>query len=707
MTTTMEPCVSLTTGTLGPDLRVNYAYGMVLGLDEFLQEQLHNLSKDYLHERALHGYGTLSGLHVQTAKVADADDYTVSVTTGIGVDQWGREIVIRCDQCLRLSAWLAAQEQAQPGIIAHHLDGGPPVKPTLRAKPGIKKVAAGRDVRPVDEAPIGENGTLTVYVVAKYAECTDNLVPLPGQPCSSSDQTMVPSRIRDAWDVELVWERPKMPRWDSDRRLARLLGSVQVVAGLPEADSDEAAISTAVLGLADLADDGPADLDPAGPTAGGAWKLPAETAAAALDRIFTVWVTQVRPGLVPDLIDPEADSDPDILLSTITFTPVSPFDPAAPRIASCEDPDDEGRPYLLATELIQELRWLSGGGDAPTPPAVVAKPPISLVTMAASSDAAGLTTIDAWFHAGTGVRLPKTVPVTAEDGNTADFLTRAIDPDGSGFAEVWKLISPDAGIMAEDGLQVSVLFAATELLVGDAATTLANLEAPGAAPWLDQDATGDVTAYAEVQRTPLTVEQPPATEEPPQRETVPFVTITNTYNSDGQLSIELWFHIEPRRERDDAVAVRPAIKLFDDTNGQELGININGPAPYDENVWSVILEDPAAAGREHPAYLRWLFLTEDFVIKSAQDGEISLADWIEKSDFRYLGEDRNDRLIVDFSRAVVVGRKIQSPDGDVHVEPAQPFFPMETPIREVITRKAPTRKAPTRKAPARKAGGNR
>ena len=298
---TLSPCVSLTSGTLSPDERVNYAYGMVLGLDEFLQEQLHNLSKDYLHERALHGYGTASGLRVAVTPVEGAADFQVSVGTGIAVDQWGREIVITCDQCARLGAWLGAQEQAGQQIPAANLD---------------------------------PSGVVTVYVTAAYAECLDDMVPLPGQPCSSSDKTMVPSRIRDAWDVELSFSRPAMPRWDTDRRLARLLGSVNVVPGLPESSSDEAAIADAVRALATVAPEGPDGATGLDPAPGTTYQLPAESTAAALDRILTVWVTEVRPGLAastdasgvaeppaPDLITPT--TDPRILLSTIRFTPAS------------------------------------------------------------------------------------------------------------------------------------------------------------------------------------------------------------------------------------------------------------------------------------------------------------------------------------------------------------------------------------------------
>ena len=87
-TSAIGPCVSLATGTLSPDQRVNYAYGMVLGLDEFLQEQLHTLAKDYLHERALHGFGTVFGMAVATAPVDGAPDFQISVTTGMANDQF-------------------------------------------------------------------------------------------------------------------------------------------------------------------------------------------------------------------------------------------------------------------------------------------------------------------------------------------------------------------------------------------------------------------------------------------------------------------------------------------------------------------------------------------------------------------------------------------------------------------------------------------
>jgi hypothetical protein len=326
--TVTENCVSITTGTLSADKRVDYSFDMVLGLAEFQQEQHYFLEKAYLHERALHGYGTVYGLQVLTAQAADDPaDYVVTVMPGMAIDQWGREVVVRSAQCARLGQWLAAMEQSDPGGTALHT---------------------------------GVSGELTVYGVMKYAECEDDLVPLPGQPCSSSAQTSVPSRIRDAWDIELQWTPPPMPAWDADRQLARLLRAVQVVPGLDPALSSEAEITEAVLLLGDpVSGTGPivpvTPLSPSdSPSGPAAWRLPAETASEALDRIYTAWVTRVRPLLAPALTQPAEPPDPFILLAAIDFT-IGPPSAAAqhPVIARCAAPDDEGRPYVLHTRLMQ------------------------------------------------------------------------------------------------------------------------------------------------------------------------------------------------------------------------------------------------------------------------------------------------------------------------------------------------------------------
>ncbi len=576
--TTSQPCVSPGTGTLSPDLRVFYQYGMVLGLDDFLQEQTHNLGLDYHHERALHGYGTVYGLHV-TATPSDAGDVTVTVEPGMAVDQWGREVTVPSAQCARLGAWLAAQEEASPGAIAAHLD---------------------------------DSGELVVYITIAYAECPDDLVPLPGQPCSTSAQAQVPSRLRDAWDIELAWAIPKMPAWDAVRQLAGLLNSVQIVPGLDPSLSSEPAIIEAVLALPAL---GTPSGSPPGP---GPYQLPAGTADDAFDRILTAWVTQVRPQLAPDLTAPDPAWDPSILLCAITLTPQMPFSTANPVISSHSDPDDSGRPYLLHTGLIQELRLGSGGGAPPAQEAV---------TLSATADAGGVPTLTAWFHLGVPVELPGAVQVADENGQEVTFTATAAS--GTPFAQVWTL-TPQGSMTVADGDQLAVTFPGTQVLVGNSASTLA--AALAGQGFLGTTSSGDLTAYTAV-RVLCPASAPFVT--------VTFVPVDNAY-------LELWFHLQPAGLAENVVMVSPAVQVVNDLTGAVLFPPSGGsqtPTPTtQQNIWMI----PASAlPGDSPPYLRVVVDTGASTV-STPSGQMTLAQWIATSGIRYVGWE--DPTIVSFTR---------------------------------------------------------
>jgi hypothetical protein len=649
--TVTEPCVSLTTGTLSPDLRVNYAYGMVLGLDEFLQEQLHRLDKDYLHQRALHGYGAVYGLQVTTEPTSDGSpDFTVTVAPGMAIDQHGREVVVRSAQCARLGAWLAAQEQAHPGTVASHL---------------------------------GVSGELTVYVVASYASCLDNLVPLPGQPCSSSDQTPVASRIRDAWDVDLRWEPPPMPRWDTDRRLARLLDSVQIVAGLDHTLSDEQGLVDAVLALAAEASEGPSDLGPppGSPSGPVTYQLPADLAAEALDRIFTVWVTQVRPLLEPDLTAPADEWDPAVLLASIIFTPTSPFQAGSPSIESCDDPDDAGRPYLLHTQLLQELHRLTE--------AVVETPstPVELATLAPSLDPNGILRLHAWFHLDRPVSLTTPIQVVSESGIAMSFAPSATDTNGNpvAFAQLWTLTAPSA-FAVHDGEQLQATFGATTVLVGDPSTTLGDVQTVEGLRFLDATEMGDVVAYATV-RVPPAIPAPVAS--------VEFVTITSAALEEKRLRFELWFHPQSRGPQDNVFAIKPTLEAFDEITGNPLKVLSLVQDTVYPNVWLLTTEAPQNA-RPFPAYVRFLFLTREFVLDSQIIGQLSLADWITKEHIEFIGWDRDKAVIVAFNRVgpaiTHLGPGVIDLHGLAQLGPA----PAEPTRRATRTRSTTPRKPPGR-----------
>ena len=103
----MSECTStsLVQDALDPFKRVNYTMGLVLGVDEFTQEQTYLLERDRLHNRALHGYGTVHGLQVTVPP--EAAEPMVMVTAGMAVDPQGQHICVPADQCARLNDWLA------------------------------------------------------------------------------------------------------------------------------------------------------------------------------------------------------------------------------------------------------------------------------------------------------------------------------------------------------------------------------------------------------------------------------------------------------------------------------------------------------------------------------------------------------------------------------------------------------------------------
>ena len=71
--------------------RNSFAYGMVLGLEDFQQEFSYFYDRMKLHNRMLHGYGTVTGLEVS----AEEDAATgILVNAGMAIDSEGNEIIL-------------------------------------------------------------------------------------------------------------------------------------------------------------------------------------------------------------------------------------------------------------------------------------------------------------------------------------------------------------------------------------------------------------------------------------------------------------------------------------------------------------------------------------------------------------------------------------------------------------------------------------
>ena len=82
----------------GRPRRVNYSVGMLLSASDFEAEQEYHRQMRYLHNRLLHGYGTVAGLDVAV------EGTTVHVSPGFALDALGREIVVTEQMSLCLDA---------------------------------------------------------------------------------------------------------------------------------------------------------------------------------------------------------------------------------------------------------------------------------------------------------------------------------------------------------------------------------------------------------------------------------------------------------------------------------------------------------------------------------------------------------------------------------------------------------------------------
>lgn len=147
-----------------PFMRLRYAYGQLLGAEDFTTEQRYFLLRSRLHNAALHGYGTAWGLAVKHQQ--DATTLTLTCETGLAIDALGREVYVPQKVCLDVTGLADTRFWAD-----------------LAAPPGA----------PAD-SPMRR-----VYVVLRYRACLTDNAPAITQPCSDADAALAPSRIVDGY----------------------------------------------------------------------------------------------------------------------------------------------------------------------------------------------------------------------------------------------------------------------------------------------------------------------------------------------------------------------------------------------------------------------------------------------------------------------------------------------------------------------------
>lgn len=327
------------TAPTAPNKRVNYTFGMVLGVDDFRQEQEHFEWKHRLSNLLLHGSGTVCGLKV-TREVVGADA-EVRIAPGFAVSPHGRWIWLERPLCARLGEWIAKTRGEQ----------SPPPGP----------------------------GQHTAYVKLCYAECPTDVVPIAGAPCATEEDTRAASRVLETARAEFSWERPDRHAEWHHRAFGELLGRVEIVGGTLSPDDSERLLE-AVRDLGRVNTTSPPTSPPqdcrdpehhplpapASPPVSpdtGRFPLSEDTACDTIRQALTIWVTEVCPHMQGHLDECQKE-DECVLLACLRFE----IDGAGLLVVGSVRVEDCDRPVIVSDRLKQELFCLvgRGGGSAGT-----------------------------------------------------------------------------------------------------------------------------------------------------------------------------------------------------------------------------------------------------------------------------------------------------------------------------------------------------
>lgn len=456
---------ALSQETLDPTKRVFYSTGLVLGVDEFMQQDLYFVERNRLHNRSLHGYGTVCGLGVsQRSSTAGPE---IVVTPGIAVNPQGQEIRVPMAQCARIDAWLARNRDQ--------------LEASLGSLPGSQ---------------------VALNVVLCYRTCETDLVPIPGEPCRTQEDSMAPSRLADDFQLALVVADPGSPDQVEEiitRRFGDLLGRIRLsnTGGTLGAAEMVQLVKDLLneLPAGSLPDSAPMPSLPADDTP---LLLHPSQAEAILRQMFRVWVTEVRPALL-SCGKNCAGGPPDetcVLLARLEFE-VAEGGGGNLQVVTGGAPepvtiDETQRPYLLHTRLLQE--WLLCGRSTPM---------IEEATRTfASLFWLNPTTIRAWVHHPVLLDIPTaavTVNVEDSSGGTPPQLT-AISSSSLPGVNVFDLLL-DAPLV--DDSRVTVAFDTTAITeISSLNPTLAAALAEVDYSYLDQ-AGDEILAYLMVDRLAL------------------------------------------------------------------------------------------------------------------------------------------------------------------------------------------------------------
>lgn len=326
---------------LDPLKRVNYTFGMVLGVDDFRQEHAYLAARDERALRETIGYGVLTGLGVTAPKPASASEgQQVRVAAGLALTPDGHLVGVATDQCANLQTWLDAEKARDAATAAN----------------------------------------TTAYVLLRFAETSDSPVPIPGEPCRDESELSADARIVDGFALDFAWAPPNASEDLALRAVVAWIRGIKVRTNAPAGQTLAGFQTDVELGLREAIKAAwgdnlaaptvaqPAAATPALPEPSSVPTLPPPPRQLVIPRAevaayyaaaFEVWTRLLRDDFMAHhgpapVAEPGAERA--LLLAAIDVNPGAD---------GTRDVRMLGRPQLLHLRLLQEWLLRDGSQDAP------------------------------------------------------------------------------------------------------------------------------------------------------------------------------------------------------------------------------------------------------------------------------------------------------------------------------------------------------
>lgn len=178
-------------------LRVYYATGRMLGVEDFQAEEDYHRGRLARALLQMAGTGTVSGLLVQTDGNTNVANLEIQVTPGIAVDRVGRIIEVPNTVCIVLQNWLAQYVSAWQAQQSGNSPGTAPI-----ADPNTA---------------IHDGKNLMIDVFVSFVGCTRGVTPsFASRDDYDATDAFSPNRLLDSFTMQLVLRTDATPKTPLD-----------------------------------------------------------------------------------------------------------------------------------------------------------------------------------------------------------------------------------------------------------------------------------------------------------------------------------------------------------------------------------------------------------------------------------------------------------------------------------------------------------